>query len=44
MDHVVLWCADPLRSIRGSERFQVDGLVVDVWNEKGLVMVLARPA
>ncbi len=25
-------------------QYQIDGLLVDVWKEKGLVMVLARPA
>ena len=36
--------SDPLKAVRGTPRFQVDGLWVDVWNEKGLVMVLTRPA
>jgi hypothetical protein len=36
--------SDPLKSVRGTSHFQVDGLRIDVWNENGLVMVLARPA
>jgi len=36
--------SDQLKPVRGTPRFQLEGLWIDVWNEKGLVMVLARPA
>jgi hypothetical protein len=34
---------DELAAVSDLSQHQVDGLLVDVWREKGLVMVLARP-
>lgn len=33
-----------LSKIRSSRQFVIDGLRIDVWKEKGLVMALARTA
>lgn len=34
---------DKLAAVNDRSSHQVDGLLVDIWREKGLVMVLARP-